>query len=109
MLTFNFKERLAQIKEEEVTTLKDTLSVFNNHVEFPYNGEHEMPTILINLNSMENLIVSAVVLSIEMTEDCKLVFTGTCEEFGAIYFGDDDIFPGEIETILECIFMNSNN
>ena len=108
MMTFNFKERIAKIKEEEVTTLKDTLSVFNNRFEFSYDGEYEMPTILVNLNSMENLIVSAVVLSIEMTEDCKLVFTGTCEEFGAIYFGDVDIFPGEIETILECIFMISN-
>lgn len=106
MNKLNFKERIENIKEEEITTLKDTLLVYNYKYKFNNDGSCDVPTILVNLNPIENIIVSVVVTEIEMDNDFNITIHGSCEEFGDIDFKAKDSFPGEIETILECIYMN---
>lgn len=107
-MELNFKERIENIKKEEINTLKDVLVAHNSKYIFPYDGECEMPTILVGLDMINNLIVSVVVTSLTMDDDCKVTINGNCEEFGNVSFSPNDVFAGEIERIIECILLNED-
>ena len=107
-MELNFKERIERIKEEEINTLRDVLVAYDSKYTFPYDGECEMPTVLVGLDVTNDLVVNVVVTSLKMDDDCKITINGTCEGFGNVSFSPNDVFAGEIERIIECILLNED-